>query len=176
MTHAMIRNSPFRLSQFAFLKITARTVYEWMNSKYQNIFNTHHGLVDDYCCFNILDCFPDVPAVPSILLSISQVSAPFFDIHTDASTLSISPAEFGAYRDTPSISGTRRLGSRSICRTRDMLLASVIGHSPLQVSRIGAAFIGVGASLEDHVRMFLLKKSRQARPCSFLVCEVWYKQ
>ena len=139
-----------------------------MDFKHQNIFNTHHSLVDDYCCFNILDCFPDVPAVSSILPSISQVSAPFFDIHTDASTLSVTPPEFGAYRDTPSISGTRRPGSRPICCTRDTHLAPVIGHPPLQVSRIGAAFIGVGASLEDHVRMFLLKKSRQARPCSFL--------
>jgi hypothetical protein len=57
-----------------------------------------------------------------------------------------------------------------------MLLAPVIGDPPFQVSRISAAFIGVGASLEDHVRMFLLKKSRQARPCSFLGCEVWHKQ
>lgn len=167
---------PFRLNQFTLLNITARTLYEWMDFKHQNIFNTHHGLVDDYCCFNILDCFPDVPAVSSILHSISQVSAPFFDTHTDASTLSVTPPEFGAYRDAPSISGTRRLGSRPICCTTYMLLAPVIGHPPLQVSRIGAAFIGVGASLEDHVRMFLLKKSRQAWPCSFLGCEVRHKR
>jgi hypothetical protein len=53
-----------------------------------------------------------------------------------------------------------------------MLLASVIGHPPFQVPRVGTAFISVGASLEDHVRMFLLKKSRQARSCRFHGSEV----
>ena len=146
------------------------------NLTYHRIFNTYHGLVDDYCCFNILDCFPDVPAVPGILLSTPQVSAPFLNTPTGSSTFSVRPPEFRANRGTPSISGTRRLGPRPFCHTRYMLLASIIRHSPFQVPGIGTAFVGVGAGLEDHVRMFLLKKSRQARSCSFLGFDVQHKQ
>jgi hypothetical protein len=48
-----------------------------------------------------------------------------------------------------------------------MLLTSVVGHPPFEISRVGTAFIRLGTSLEDHVRMFLLKESREAKPCSY---------
>jgi hypothetical protein len=51
-----------------------------------------------------------------------------------------------------------------------MFLASVAVHPPFEVSRVSTAFVRLGASLENHVRMFLLKKSREARSCSYLGC------
>jgi hypothetical protein len=138
------------------------------------MFDTHHSLVDDYCCFNIFDCFPHVPAVPSILYSVPQVSAAFFDVPTDSCAFSEGPPEFRAYLDTPSISGTRSVGPCTVGHSRNMFLASVAVHPPFEVSRVSTAFVRLGASLENHVRMFLLKKSREARSCSYLGCPCTY--
>jgi hypothetical protein len=140
----------------------------------ENIVDSHHSLVDDYSCFNVLDYISHVPPVPSILHSVPQVSACFSDVPMDPSALSESPPKSGAYPDTPSISGTRCVGSCPFGLSGNMFRASVGVHPPFEVSRVGTAFIRLGASLENHVRMFLLKESQEARPCSYLGCTYTY--
>lgn len=139
----------------------------WKN---RSIFDTHHSLVNDYCCFNIFSCFPDVPAVPSIFFSIPQVSTAFFDVPTDSSAVSESPPESGAYPDTPSISGTGRISPCPFCHSRNMFLTPVSWNPPFPICSVATAFIRYAARLEDHVWMFLLKESRKAKPCSYLGC------